>query len=241
VIHEIAHQWFGNAVTESTWDDAWLSEGFATYFTLLFQEDEYGHEEYIDGLKKARNTVLDFYKKDTAYSIIADRTAETGPVTNIITYQKGAWVLHMLRERIGHENFKKGIRAYYQKYVNANATTDDFIKEMENVAQQDLKIFFYQWLNKPGILKISGGWEYDAKSKEIIIKLNQVQSAGFIYETPIEFQVYETGNKAPLNFTFNLNTKKGEYKIPISSKPALVLADPRTVLLTDMDFKENKK
>ncbi|MEO8173078.1 MAG: M1 family metallopeptidase, partial [Sediminibacterium sp.] len=59
VIHEIAHQWFGNAVTETTWDDAWLSEGFATYFTLLFIENAYGHEEFLSGIKAARKTVYD--------------------------------------------------------------------------------------------------------------------------------------------------------------------------------------
>ena len=58
VIHEIAHQWFGNAITETTWDDAWLSEGFATYFTLLFQEYQYGSDEFINGLVKARKSVL---------------------------------------------------------------------------------------------------------------------------------------------------------------------------------------
>jgi aminopeptidase N len=118
VIHEIAHQWFGNAVTESTWDDAWLSEGFATYFTLLFQESEYGSDEYIAGLAKARKFVIDYTKKDSSFSIIDNRTAETGPVTSGITYQKGAWVLHMLRNRMGTENFKKGIQAYYKKYFN---------------------------------------------------------------------------------------------------------------------------
>ena len=154
VIHEIAHQWFGNAVTETTWDDAWLSEGFATYFTLLFQENAYGHEEYVEGLKKAKAFVFDYYKKDSTYSIVADRTAEKGPVTNGITYQKGAWVLHMLRERIGHDRFRKGIQAYYQKYMNANATTNDFIAEMEKVSNENLKPFFNQWLNKPDVLKI---------------------------------------------------------------------------------------
>ncbi len=152
VIHEIAHQWFGNAVTESTWDDAWLSEGFATYCTLLFQENAYGAKAYVDGLKKAKKSVMDSYKKDSTFSIVDNRSAENGPVTSGITYQKGAWVLHMLRERIGHDKFKKGIRAYYKKYMNANATTGDFIEEMEKVSNKNLKTFFNQWLNKPGDL-----------------------------------------------------------------------------------------
>jgi aminopeptidase N len=239
VIHEIAHQWFGNAVTESTWDDAWLSEGFATYFTLLFQENEYGHDEYIDGLKKARKTVFDYYKKDSTFSIVDDRSAEKGPVTSGITYQKGAWVLHMLRERIGHENFKKGIQSYYNKFINANATTNDFIEEMEKASNENLKSFFYQWLNNPGYLKINVQWNFDENGKQVILHLTQTQQSDLIYETPIEFQVYEEGNQTPQNVKFNLNTKTAEFKIPCSKKPVLILADPRTALLAEITLSEN--
>ncbi len=237
VIHEIAHHWFGNAVTESTWDDAWLSEGFATYFTLLFLGNVYGHEEYINGLKKAKKSVFDYSKKDSTFSIVDNRTAENGPVTNNITYQKGAWVLHMLRERIGHANFKKGIQAYYRKYMNANASTGDFIEEMEKVSNENLKPFFNQWLNKPTILKITGNWEYDIKSKQIIINLQQAQSSDFTFDVPVEIQVYEAGVKTPLKLNFNLNSKTVQFKISYSQKPTLILLDPRTVLLADIDFK----
>ena len=239
VIHEIAHQWFGNAITESTWDDAWLSEGFATYFTLLFQENAYGHQNYVDGLKKAKKSVFDYYKKDSTFSIVDNRSAEKGPVTNSITYQKGAWVLHMLRERIGNDNFKKGIRAYYSKYMNANATTDDFINEMEKLSNKNLKPFFKQWLNNPDILKITGGWVYDTKSKQIIINIQQTQPTGYLFETPVEIQVREPGVKKPLDFKFIINAKNVQFKIPLSKKPELVLFDPRTVLLADIDVKEN--
>jgi len=237
VIHELAHQWFGNAVTESTWDDAWLSEGFATFFTLLFQENAYGHEEFVEGLKKARTFVFDYYKKDSTYSIVDDRSAEKGPVTNGLTYQKGAWVLHMLRERIGHDNFRKGIQAYYQKYMNANATTDDFIAEMEKVSRENLKPFFDQWLHKPDVLKITGRWEYDAKAKQAIITVYQSQPSGVLFETPIEFQVYEGAGKKPQNVKFTLNTKSTQFKVACSQKPVMIIADPRTVLLADIDFR----
>jgi aminopeptidase N len=241
VIHEIAHQWFGNAITESTWDDAWLSEGFATFFTLLFQENAYGYEEYIEGLKKARKTVFDLQKKDSTFSIAANRSAETGPVTSGLTYQKGAWILHMLRERIGHDNFRKGIQAYYRKYMNANATTDDFIAEMEKISNENLKPFFNQWLNKPDILRITAAWEYDSKAKQIILNLNQIQSSGFLFDTPVEFWVYEDGIKKPLRLKFNIDKKTAQFKAACSQKPVLVLADPRTVLLADIDLKENRK
>jgi aminopeptidase N len=239
VIHEIAHQWFGNAVTESTWDDAWLSEGFATYFTLLFQEYEYGQDEYTDGLKKARKSVIDYFKKDSTFSIVDDRTAETGPITNILTYQKGAWVLHMLRERIGQENFRKGIRAYYKKYLYGNATTNDLIEEMEKASGQNLKPFFDQWLNRPDLLKISGSWTYDDVNKQTVINIYQNQSSGFLFDFPLEVQVYEEGSKSPQNLTFRVNTKTAEFRIPGSQKPTILLFDPRTVLLADFDIKSN--
>ncbi|MBK7605894.1 MAG: M1 family metallopeptidase [Saprospiraceae bacterium] len=107
VIHEIAHQWFGNAVTETTWDDAWLSEGFATFFTLLFIENEYGKDEYSKGIQRAKDIVMDLSAKLPDFSIVSPRSAEKEPVTSGITYQKGAWVLHMLRHLVGETNFKK--------------------------------------------------------------------------------------------------------------------------------------
>lgn len=238
VIHEIAHQWFGNAVTETTWDDVWLSEGFATYFTLLFQENEYGHDEYITGLRNARKTVFDFYKKDSAYSIVDDRSAETTTVTSVITYQKGAWILHMLREMIGHENFKKGIQNYYNKYINANATTNDFIEEMEKVSNKNLKTFFTQWLNKPGYLKLNARWNYDEKNKQLIFQLTQTQQSDVIFETPVEFQVYEETNRPSQTVKFDLSTKNAEFKVPCSKKPVLILADQRTALLSDITITE---
>ena len=241
VIHEIAHQWFGNAVTESTWDDAWLSEGFATYFTLLFQEHAYGHEKYIDGLKKAKKSIASYYKKDSTFSIVDNRSAEIGPVTSGITYQKGAWVLHMLRELIGPEKFKKGIRAYYMKYLNANATTNDFIGEMEKVSGKKLNSFFYQWLNRPGVLKIAGDWQYDSRSKQIILNLEQITTADLLYDMPLEIQVFEEGNIKPINLKFRINTKSAQFKIHSLKKPALLVPDPNTSLLADIDLKEKQQ
>lgn len=142
VIHEIAHQWFGNAVTEYDWDDVWLSEGFATYFTLLFIEHEYGHDAFIYGLEKSKKIVEDYYRKHPQYRIVHNNLTDMGKVTSIQTYQKGSWILHMLRGVVGTDIFWKGIRAYYKKYKDSNATTEDFRREMEEASGQDLEAFF---------------------------------------------------------------------------------------------------
>ena len=237
VIHEIAHQWFGNAVTETTWDDAWLSEGFATFFTLLFIENAYGHEEFLAGIKNARKTVYDLSKKDSTFSIVSNRSAEKEPVTSGLTYQKGAWVLHMLREMIGHDNFRKGIQAYYQKFMNSNATTNDFIDEMEKVANKNLKPFFEQYLTRPDNLQLKGSWNYDASTRQITIKLQQTQSSGKAFDFPIEVAVYKAGSTTPDILKFTMHTLQSVFNIPSATKPDLVILDPRVVLLGEIEFK----
>jgi aminopeptidase N len=232
VIHEIAHQWFGNAVTESTWDDAWLSEGFATFFTLLFIENEYSEAEYKKGIIKAKKSVFDMTVKMPDFSIIAPRTAEKEAVTTGLTYQKGAWVLHMLRDKMGEQNFQKGIQSYYKKFYNANATSDDFRVEMEKASGLDLKIFFKQWLYQPVNPKIDATWSYDAKSKKVNINLTQTQLTDFNFDLPIEIGYYTKDSKTPLLLKMNLKKKQLSQSFNVKGIPENIEVDPRNVLLS---------
>ena len=232
VVHEIAHQWFGNAVTEATWDDAWLSEGFATFFTLLYYENQYGQAEYNNRIIKAKKAVLDMTIKMPDFSIIAPRTAEKEAVTTGLTYQKGAWFLHMLRDKIGEQNFQKGIKSYYKKFYNANATTDEFRMEMEKAAGLDLKIFFKQWLYQPVNPKIDAIWTYEATSHKININLTQSQLTNFNFDIPIEIGYYTKDSKTPLLLKMNLNKKQLSQSFNVKGIPENIEVDPRNVLLS---------
>ncbi|NQW78615.1 MAG: M1 family peptidase [Chitinophagaceae bacterium] len=231
VIHEIAHQWFGNAITETTWDDAWLSEGFATFFTLLFIENEYGKEEYTKGIIKARKSVYDMSVKMPDFSIVSERTAEKEDVTSGITYQKGAWVIHMLRNLMGDANFKKGIQNYYAKYFNANTTTSEFRAEMEKVSGKDLKLFFKQWLYQPINPTINASWKYDASAKKLNLQLHQAQK--FLYNIPVEIGYYKKGATTPTILTMNLKDKDQVFSFSLAAAPEKLELDPRAVLLND--------
>ena len=231
VIHEIAHQWFGNAITETTWDDAWLSEGFATFFTLLFIENEYGKEEYTKGIIKARKSVYDMSVKMPNFSIVSERTAEKEDVTSGITYQKGAWVIHMLRNLMGEKNFKKGIQNYYAKYFNANTNTDEFRAEMEKVSGKDLKLFYKQWLYQPINPTINASWTYNASTKKLQIRLNQAQQ--FLYNVPVEIGYYKKGANTPTILTMNLKDKDQAFSFPLATAPEKLELDPRALLLND--------
>ena len=233
VIHEIAHQWFGNAITETTWDDAWLSEGFATFFTLLFIENEYGKEEYKKGIVKAKKTVFDLALKMPNFSVVSPRAAEKEEVTSGLTYQKGAWIIHMLRDLIGESNFKKGIQNYYAKYFNANTNTDEFRMEMEKVSGKDLKLFFKQWLYQPINPTINASWNYDVGSKKLSVQLTQSQKGDFLFSTPVEIGYYKTGSNTPTILKMNLSSKQQSFSFSVASAPEKVELDPRNVLLSD--------
>ncbi len=185
VIHEIAHQWFGNSVTEYDWDDVWLSEGFATYFTLLFIEHEYGRDAFVQGLRSSQKRIDAFYEKNPNYTIVHDNLKDMKDVTSSQTYQKGSWILHMLRGVLGTEMFWKGIRAYYKKYKDLNVSTDDFKKIIEEVSGVDLTVFFNQWLYYHGALKLDGVWYYDKLEGLVVLELNQVQTDGSLFEMTI--------------------------------------------------------
>jgi len=240
VIHEVAHQWFGNSVTESTWDDAWLSEGFATYFTMLFQSHQYGYETYIKELKTAKNLIKGYHKKDSSFIVIDDRTAELGPVVTGMTYKKGAWFLHMLREKMGHEPFKMGIKSYYKKYFNGHASTADFIHEMELFTSEDLDPFLNQWLKRPDMLEISANWFYDEGLSQINLTLTQKATSEVLFDVPVEFEIHFSDGIDPVIFQVDMSARSEVYTIPALIKPQLILADPRTVLLADIRLTEQR-
>jgi aminopeptidase N len=231
VIHEVAHQWFGNAVTEYDWDDVWLSEGFATYFTLLFIEHAYGQGAFQAGLADSRKTVLAFHEKNPAYCIVHDNLRDMEDVTSSHTYQKGSWILHMLRGVVGTDNFWKGIRSYYSKYMNRNATTADFRREMEEASGMSLKDFFEQWLYKPGALQYSGSWQYNAKRKEITVTLDQTQS-GTLFNMPVQIAVH-LANQEPIFNILQVRERHNELIIPADKAPVDVVLDPGHWVLMD--------
>jgi aminopeptidase N len=233
VIHEIAHQWFGNAVTESDWDDVWLSEGFATYFTLLFIEHEYGQEAFMKGLAASKKKVDEFSIKNPNYTIIHDNLKDMSQVTSSQTYQKGSWILHMLRGVVGTDNFWKGIKAYYKKYQNLNATTTDFRKEMELASGMDLTTFFDQWLYKSGALKIYGTWQFSNRKKEVTLSLNQIQKEVSLFKMPIQVAIYLPNQAKPLLKTVDLNNKTVVVSFPLDAEPDKIVLDPDAWVLMD--------
>jgi aminopeptidase N len=234
IIHEVAHQWFGNAVTEYDWDDVWLSEGFATYFTLLYIEHAYGRDEFVRGLERSRDRIYRFYGDRADYRIVHDHLTDMSQVTTGMTYQKGGWTLHMLRGMIGTEAFWEGIRTYYRRYMNGNATTDDFRRAMEEASGMDLEGFFRQWLYQGGVLTIDGGWRYDAERGVVTVDLAQVQP-DYQFAMPLDLAIH-IGDGPPQVERVRMEGRSHTFEFPVEGQPIEVVLDPQTWLLMEATF-----
>ena len=157
-------------------------------------------------------------------------------LTYDLQYQKGAWVLHMLRNYIGDDFFREGIRNYYSKYFNSNATTEQFKIEMEKVSNKDLDIFFDQWLYKGGNIILDGDWTYNKNKKQIVMNLKQNQNDGYYFDMPLEVEIFYE-NKI-LTKLHEIKIQEGSYNYIISSdeEPKNIILDPKTKLLARWNF-----
>ena len=232
VVHEIAHQWFGNSVTERDWDDVWLSEGFATYFTLLFTEHDEGRDAFVDGLSRSRAQVLQLEQKLPDTPVIHRNLSDMDKVLNNLVYQKGAWVLHMLRAEVGTETFWAAIREYYRRYRDQNASTAELRAIFEQVSGKELGWFFSQWLTRAGVPKVDGSWRYVPARKAVEVTVTQSR-ASEPFRLPIEIGVTTTPGELPKIEKIELTGRTATKTIAVDAEPAAVTIDPNTWLLME--------
>lgn len=225
IAHEIAHQWFGNSATENSWNHVWLSEGFATYFAILYQEAVYGDDKRKEELLIDRKEILDYYAKNPS-PIVDNTIKDPMKVLSINTYQKGGWVLHMLRHKLGDETFWKGIRAYYEAHKNANVMTVDFRRAMEVASGQELTAFFEQWLFAEGQPRLRWDWKHN--NGTLKLSVNQVQEH-HTFKFPLDIGLVY-GNQIKVE-TVEMNTQSKTYEIKMDTAPDKVVLDPEVWLL----------
>jgi aminopeptidase N len=183
--HEIAHQWFGDAVTEREWAHLWLSEGISTYFAALWEREARGERGYRDALSASRAKVLD--DSEVARRPVID-TAQTDfmQLLNTNSYDKGSFVLSMLHQEVGDSAFFRGIRSYYATHRHGTALSDDLRTALERSSDRSLAAFFDQWLRRPGYAEPAIGWAYDARSGTVsLLVLQEGRFGAYALSVPV--------------------------------------------------------
>jgi len=226
IAHEVAHQWFGNSVTEGNWHHIWLSEGFATYGANLYMEHAYGRDEMAMRLISERQQVLVFGKRSPR-PIVDTTVTDWNNLLNPNSYQKAGWVLHMLRRQVGEVAFWKGLRQYYATYKNENALTADFQAVMEKVSGMELDDFFQQWLYQPGLPEIEVEWSYE--NNELTLDIRQVQS-GEAFDFSLDV-LAESQDREEQTWTIEIDRSQQSFSLPCRVKPERIWLDPDTWLL----------
>lgn len=168
--HELAHQWFGNLVTEKSGSHHWLHEGFATYYAYLAEKELFGEEHFYWKLFETLTVLQNSIEKGQGQSLL-----DPG-ASSLTFYEKGAWAIFMLRDRIGDMAFKKGIQSYLEKYAFANVTVPDFIQEMEKSSGANLSHYVKVWLEDTS-LPFKAAQEKLAEKSESLKSLFALQAA----------------------------------------------------------------
>ena len=140
--HELAHHWFGNYITATSSKHHWLHEGFATYYALLAEREIFGDEYFYFQLYQWAEALKKESDKGKGEALIKSGGS------SLTYYQKGAWALHILREKVGTTNFQQAIKNYLEKHAYQNVTTEDFLTEVENVSKIDLTEYRLDWLRQ---------------------------------------------------------------------------------------------
>ena len=176
--HEIAHQWWGDAVTPASMDDIWLNEGFATYCEALFAEARGGETAYRAWMRRLRTSVN--------VEFLGTVVRPLAPFSSTV-YRKGAWTLHMLRNVLGEDRFFEALDRYYQAHLHATTSTEAFIRIVEETAGEDLRWFFIPWLYGTGRPQLAWDWwaEEGAAGTRVRLLIQQTQpEPDYPVETP---------------------------------------------------------
>ena len=227
IAHELAHQWWGNMVTTKDWNNIWLNEGFASYSEALYLEEVSGRSTYHSYMAN-----MAYRGSGTVY--VQDTTNVWRIFSGALSYDKGAYVLHMLRHVVGDTDFFNGLLAYRDQHYMGVATTEDFQAVMEEESGIDLEAFFYQWIYSEGHPNYDYClWAEDAgDSTEVNVCVHQTQQAPYleVYEMPIDIQLTDSlGNDTTL--VVQNNQREQLFTFLFDWQPSEVALDPDNWIL----------
>jgi hypothetical protein len=181
IAHEIAHQWWGQAIGWKNYHEQWLSEGFAQYFAALYARERRGEGVFRDVVRQLRRWAMDQSDQGAVYlGYRLGHIKGDSRVFRAVVYNKGAAVLHMLRRLVGDEAFFRGLRRYYRENKFKKAGTEDLQRAMEAESDVSLERFFERWIYASGLPRVR--YSTAIEGQELIVRFEQ---AGDVYDVPV--------------------------------------------------------
>jgi len=238
ISHELAHSWFGNLVTCKDWSHLWLNEGFATFMEAAYREHTEGREAY---LKKLKSDAMAYFSSEiygNRHPLANKYYGNPMTIFNSTNYQKGGFVIHMLRQTVGEETFWKALNVYLNEYKFKSAETADLQRVFEKVSGKNLNWFFDQWVYKAGFPMLKVAYKYDQKTKRLHLTVDQTQPTDDI--TPAVFRLFAdvqiVTDKGTRNEKIELNKRSQTFTFKVNEKFLQVWVDKDYSLLRLLNF-----
>ncbi len=238
VAHELAHQWFGDLVTCRDWSHAWLNEGFATFFEHLDMERKEGRDAYLFNLKQHADA---YFGEDDRYRrpVVCATWGAPIDLFDRHLYEKGGWVLHMLRSELGDETFWAGVKEYLTRHRGRSVETRDLERAFEDVSGRSLGGFFQQWIYRAGHPEIEADARYDAETSLLHVTLRQTQTVDATtpcFRLAVRVVVVPFAGEER-TYTLDLDERTRTFALPCPLAPQWVAVDPEGTLLAKLTLK----
>ena len=228
IAHELFHQWFGDLVTAESWSNLTVNESFADYSQTIWLENSMGKDAgdyenykglsgYLSSPTDAEKNLVRFYYK------------EREDMFDLVSYQKGGRILHMLRHFVGDEAFYKSLNKYLTDNKFSNGSAIKLKLAFESVTGKDLNWFFNQWYFGNGHPYVSITQQYDANKKQVLVKLAQTQVQDKLFTLPIGIDIYVNGQRN--HYEVWAKNKVDSFYFPAASEPDNVNVDNDKILL----------
>ena len=234
--HELAHQWFGDYVTCKDWSHLWLNEGFATYYTHLYEGNKFGRDAMLYGLyRDATGRILT--QGNDKKSVVYNAYKNPMEQFDYRSYPKGSWVLHMLRSQLGEDLYRQCIKAYLEKHALTSVVSDDLRQVIEEKSGRPMDRFFDQWLYhaRHPDLKITYQWLPKQGVAKVNIKQTQKLDDDvlqFHFPTKLRFAAGDMLVDYPINVT----KVEENFYVPLEKQPEIVRFDPDYSVLANVSF-----
>jgi len=236
--HELAHQWFGDLITCKDWANLWLNEGFADYFQFVWTERRYGADDadfefwrdQNQWVRQTRNYAMPIVSRE-----FQDLTEYEGNV-----YDKAGWVLRMLREKLGDDDFFRALHHYLEVNRGQNVVTADLQKAIEQATSVNVDKFFDQWVYGAGAPKFRVSYTYDPAARELKFTVEQTQKIEGrvgLFDVPVEVEIATANGRE--THSIEVSEASQTFTIPADSAPQMVIFDKGDRILKAVDFKKD--
>ncbi len=212
IAHEVAHQWWGQAVGWRNYHEQWISEGFAQYFAALYAQHQRGDDAFGGVMRQMRRWGMDTSEQGPIYlGYRLGHIRNEGRVFRALVYNKAAVVLHMLRGLVGDDAFFDGLRRFYRTMRFKKAGTDDFRAAMEATSGQSLERFFERWIYGSTLPRLK--FSYAVQGGEVVLRVDQLTEE--LFDLPLVVTL-QYSDKKPLDVVIPVTDRSVEKRVPLS-------------------------